>query len=113
MVFQSFFIFWCNIQVITHIKRPTYEKKNPETLLNRVPRDSQDLIDKVSISWNDIKGVGISFPGPVNAEEGIVITTHVLSSGWEGLRLKNFFEERLGMNGISFIQKYRRNEYAT
>lgn len=57
-----------------------------------VPR----LLDEAASRGGSVAGMGIGFGGPVETATGKVLVSHQVG-GWEGMALKNWFEDRFGL----------------
>ncbi|MEJ5304697.1 MAG: ROK family protein [Ignavibacteria bacterium] len=64
---------------------PTYAFENPQKVLGQIELGLKQLLNK--ISNEDIEGIGIGFPGKVNAEKGIV-TSAPNFNNWKNIQVR-------------------------
>lgn len=57
----------------TTIPTDAYEGEVP--VLNRIINSIEKVVNDSAVSYEDIKGIGIGSPGPLDAKQGIIITT--------------------------------------
>ncbi len=71
----------------------TLDKEGRDAVIGR-------MIEQTRAVWPtdgaQVAGIGISAPGPINPKEGIVTTPPNLA-GWRHVRLRDIFQERLGV----------------
>src|SRR5437763_1409447 len=64
----------------------------PERIIPRVYTAIQDALDKAGTSIEQIAGIGIAAPGPLNSDTGIVFAPPNLP-GWDRVPLRDIFTE--------------------
>lgn len=81
--------------VLTVIKRPTLAQKGRDPMIERLVRMLEDTAKKYGIHLKEVEGIGVGFPGPLDAEKGVVFNPPNLV-GWSLVPLKDILEKRLG-----------------
>jgi len=84
-------------RIITKESWPTSNFNNKDSLLNAIEINLFSLIRRTRLLPNQILGIGVGLPGPVDPKKGII---HFLPNikGWRKVRLKDILEKRLKMN---------------
>lgn len=62
-------------KIINQTTIPTDAHEGEMPVLNRIINSIEKVVNDSSISYEDIKGIGIGSPGPLDAKQGIIITT--------------------------------------
>lgn len=62
-------------KVINQTTIPTDAHEGEMPVLNRIINSIEKVVNDSAISYEDIKGIGIGSPGPLDAKQGIIITT--------------------------------------
>jgi glucokinase len=78
-------------EIIEEHSRPTEAEKGPDYVLDNMT----EVIDQLKSQY-EIKAVGIGAPGPLNAQEGIIIESPNLP-GWVNVPLVQILEEKSGL----------------
>ncbi len=84
-----------NFKIIDKAKFPT-AGKTPGEVLTMFLSESETLIEKYSLGFKDISGLGISCGGPLDAKKGIIMSPPNLS-GWDDIHVTEFFEKNTGI----------------
>ena len=71
-------------------------KSKPDEVIGVIIRTLNDIMKQNDIKLENIIGLGVTVPGPVNSETGIIHSLPNLN-GWEGISLKTIFKEALGV----------------
>jgi glucokinase len=74
-----------------YIKRPTNAQQGKDVVINRIEQTIYQVIDKSGVNLDNIKGIGIGVPGPIDARIGIVYSAPNLP-GWEGVPICRIIE---------------------
>lgn len=61
------------MNIIKKCSCPTNADMGPEVVVDRIGSLSESLVNENGFSMNDVKGIGIGTPGPVNLREGIIV----------------------------------------
>ncbi|WP_252311958.1 ROK family protein [Sinobaca sp. H24] len=64
-----------------------------DTVLERVIKQIKKVIEAPDFSFSNMIGLGISSPGPINAEEGIILSPPHLPL-WTNVNVVSIFEEQ-------------------
>jgi len=78
-------------RMLNIVKRPTQAEAGLETVLARIETAIREVADQ---HWQEVVGIGLIAPGPLNPWEGIVLQAPNLP-GWENVPLKTIFEKSL------------------
>ena len=62
-------------KIINHTTIPTDAQEGEVPVLNRIINSIEKVVNDSAVSYEDIKGIGIGSPGPLDAKQGIIITT--------------------------------------
>ena len=74
-------------EIIQRIQFPT-DVNNPQATLQKI----QETVQSFSVA---IAGVGLSFPGPLDLKQGLILDTPNLKGGWHGLAVSKELSARL------------------
>ncbi|MDX2075639.1 MAG: ROK family protein, partial [bacterium] len=82
-----------HLDILERVETLTLAETGPEATLNRIKEQIRRVMptDK-----NQIEGIGISAPGPLNPETGVIYTPPNLN-GWYHVPLKAILEEEFGI----------------
>lgn len=72
-------------------RKKTRPYDGPDAGRNRIVAAIRDALEDAGISPQELGGIGVGVPGPVNPEEGVVLQLPNL--GWEDIRLKATLEK--------------------
>lgn len=81
--------------VLTVIKRPTLAQKGKDSMIERLVRMLEDTAKKYGTRLEKVEGIGVGFPGPLDAKKGVVFSPPNLV-GWFHVPLKGILEKKLG-----------------
>ena len=62
-------------KIINQTTIPTDAHEGEMPVLNRIINSIEKVVNDSAVSYEDIKGIGIGSPGPLDAKQGIIITT--------------------------------------
>jgi glucokinase len=75
-----------------YIKSPTNAQQGKDVVISRIKQTIHQLIEKSEINIDNVLGIGIGAPGPLDARTGIVYAAPNLP-GWEGVPICSIIEE--------------------
>ncbi|MDR4496526.1 MAG: ROK family protein [Candidatus Scalindua sp.] len=78
------------------LKKPTRCKEGKEAMLQFLLSFMREIIRKSELPCEEIAGAGVGFPGPLDAETGIIFNPPNLT-GWDGIPLRRILEDELKM----------------
>ncbi|MEJ8552927.1 ROK family protein [Tepidibacter sp. Z1-5] len=85
-------------EVLDNIKIPTEVEKGPDNSINNIKKTIYELLERLNLTKNDLKGIGIGSPGPIDSEKGIIVESGNLK-GWKNVKLvEKLSEEFEGIN---------------
>jgi glucokinase len=76
---------------------PTDRAATPAEVVAVLLAMSGRAMAEAEVRWADLRGVGVSFGGPVDFPSGKTVTCHHLP-GWEGFPLRELVAERTGLS---------------
>src|SRR6266700_762613 len=79
--------------LLSRVGALTGENPIPERVIPRIFRLVQQALDEAHVSLEQVAGIGIAAPGPLDSRTGIVYAPPNLP-GWEQVPLRALFEER-------------------
>jgi glucokinase len=77
-------------------RRPTESSGNALDDLDRIAADARALLEKAGLAPAELAGVGVSLPGPLDLEHGLVLTPPNLP-GWNRAPVRDRLAEALGV----------------
>ncbi len=83
-----------NGDIHTLLKKSTHCKDGREEMIKFLVSFARETIEKSKVSIDVISGMGIGFPGPLNAETGIIFNPPNLN-GWDSVPLMSIIENEL------------------
>ncbi len=83
-----------NGDILTLLKRSTYCEDGREEMIKFIVSCAGETIEKSKLSKEEICGMGIGFPGPLNAETGTIFNPPNLQ-GWDSVPLRDILEKEL------------------
>ncbi len=83
-------------EIITILKKSTHCKEGKDEMIRFLISFSKETIEEARLSKEEISGIGIGFPGPLDAESGVIFNPPNLI-GWDNVSLKDILEEELKM----------------
>ncbi len=85
-------------EVLDNIKIPTEVEKGPNNSINNIKKNIYELLERLNLNKNNLKGIGIGSPGPIDSEKGIIVESGNLKD-WKNVNLvENLSEEFEGIN---------------
>ncbi len=79
-------------RIIKSIKVPTLAKEGPYPVIERIKKSIYDVLKEANIKLEDISGIGIISPGPIDSDKGLVINPSNLP-GWDHIPIVNLLKE--------------------
>jgi len=83
-----------NGDILTLFKKSTYCEDGMEEMIKFIVSCAGETIEKSKLSKEEICGMGIGFPGPLNAETGTIFNPPNLQ-GWDSVPLRDILEKEL------------------
>ncbi|MBT4177209.1 MAG: ROK family protein [Candidatus Marinimicrobia bacterium] len=83
-----------NGDILTLLKKTTYCEDGREEMIKFIVSCAGETIEKSKLSKDKICGMGIGFPGPLNAETGTIFNPPNLQ-GWDSVPLRDILENEL------------------
>ena len=83
-----------NGDILTLLKKSTYCEDGREEMIKLIVSFAGETIEKSKLSKDKICGMGIGFPGPLNAETGTIFNPPNLQ-GWDSVPLRYILEKEL------------------
>jgi len=80
----------------TRVGLLTGENPTPERVIPRVYDAIQETLDKTAASGEQIAGIGIAAPGPLNHKTGVIYNPPNLPA-WQGVPLRDMVAQRFGL----------------
>jgi glucokinase len=84
-----------NGKILQRFRRPTDPSGRPEDDIARMADDARRLLGEVGVAREEVTAIGISAPGPVDVERGLLIDPPNLP-GWGTVPVVSLVEEALG-----------------
>ncbi len=81
--------------ILSRAKKKTKAERPAEEILGRLTSVCIEAVEKADISFDEIKGIGIGSPGPLDPEKGMVIETPNLNL--TGACITDFVSNELGV----------------
>ena len=85
-----------NLTLIDKQQFATWKGRDPYTVLDELQTHSVSLLQKHSMTFADIAGIGISCGGPLDANRGIILSPPNLP-GWDHIEIVDYFEKKTGV----------------
>jgi glucokinase len=79
-------------EIKKHMKIPTHAEQGKELTIGRIKHSIQQIIHQSGLKINDIVGIGIGAPGPLDYKKGIIHYAPNLP-GWKEVPLANIIKE--------------------
>ncbi len=86
-------------QLLSRVSLLTGEPSTPERVIPRIYAAIQQALDEAHTSLDQIAGIGIGAPGPLNSRSGMVFAPPNLP-GWKRVPLRDIFEEHYSSQKI-------------
>ena len=81
-------------QILAEAKRATGADEGPEVVIKRMARTARKAARNAGIEWNEVTGLGVGAPGPIDPESGFVYNPPNLP-GWDEIALAPRLSEAL------------------
>jgi len=82
-------------EILARRRRPTEPTGNPEQDLARIADDARGLLAQAGAEEGDLRGVGVSVPGPLDIDRGRVVRPPNLA-GWEAVPVGKILQTEFG-----------------
>ena len=83
-----------NGEILTFLKKSTHCKEGRDEMIKFLVSFARETIEKSKLPKEKICGMGIGFPGPLNAETGTIFNPPNLN-GWDNVPLRDILEKEL------------------
>ncbi len=83
-----------NGDIHTFLKKSTHCKEGRDEMIGFIVSFAGEAIEKSKLPIEEIRGMGIGFPGPLNAETGTIFNPPNLN-GWDSVPLRDILEKEL------------------
>jgi glucokinase len=83
-----------NGDILTLLKKSTHCKEGRDEMIKFIVSFAGETIEKSKLPKEEICGMGIGFPGPLNAETGTIFNPPNLN-GWDSVPLRDILEKKL------------------
>jgi glucokinase-like ROK family protein len=81
-----------NTQVLVRESGPADVRNDPEVLLGEVKERLLDMMQRQGLTSEQILGVGVGVPGPVDFARGVLVAPPLMPA-WENYPIRDFFRE--------------------
>lgn len=82
-------------KLLAHRRRPTRPSGDPEQDLEAIIADAAALLEEAGVAWTEIEAVGVSAPGALDLERGVVVAPPNLP-GWREVPLRERLARAFG-----------------
>lgn len=89
-----------NNHILEHHAEAADVREAPEILLRRVGDVVLELLERHHATPEQVLGIGIGVPGPVNFEEGILIAPPLMPQ-WESFSIRDFMRRRFPVASVT------------
>lgn len=86
-------------KIINRLKVPTLAERGKEATIERIIETIHENVIQSTIALDNVIGIGIGAPGPLNVKKGIINFAPNLP-GWEGVPLKKILEDEFNMKVV-------------
>ncbi len=86
------------LQVLHRVKKRTAPQDGNSAVLKRICSTIEEVMELARVSADDVGGVGLAVPGPMDRDAGLIINTPNL--GFQNLSLKPHVEQHTGLRVI-------------
>jgi glucokinase len=83
-------------EILARSRRPTDPSGNPQADLRRMGADARRLVEQAGVALDQIAAVGVSVPGPLDADRGTVLHPPNLV-GWGEVPVRDILMSELGL----------------
>lgn len=66
--------------------------------LDRIKKTIQGALQDAKIQPNDLGGIGVGFPGPVDMQRGVIL--EAVNLGWQNMPLRKFLKKEYGCGAV-------------
>lgn len=84
-------VFDADFEVVGRERKKTRGHEGVKSGVERIIRSLNEAVEDAGVSWDQIRGIGVGVPGPVDMQRGIVIETANL--GWQDVPLRKMLAE--------------------
>lgn len=75
-------------------KKRTKAHEGQDSGLDRIKRTLEGALDDAGVSANELIGIGVGTPGPLDLDKGIILNAPNL--GWNNVEIKSYLEDNFG-----------------
>jgi len=86
-------------KMVSRLKVPTLAERGKEATIKKIIETIQENIIQSAIAFNDIIGIGIGAPGPLDIKRGVINFAPNLP-GWRDVPLKKILEDEFNMKVV-------------
>jgi len=86
-------------EVVAKTQQPTRKNRSPKSVFRQVSQLTKEIIQAPNVDKDSILGVGISVPGLVKSEDGVICVSPDLS--WENVEINRTLSEMIGLPVVS------------
>ncbi|MBV9689617.1 MAG: ROK family protein, partial [Ktedonobacteraceae bacterium] len=83
----------CGNRLLSRVRLLTGEEPLPERILPRIFAAIQQAVDEAGVTLDQIAGIGVGAPGPLNSRIGVVYAPPNLA-GWHNVPLRDLLEQQ-------------------
>lgn len=83
-------------ELLTKHTIPTDLSVSPNIMMKRINTTIQQLLNELKMTKDEIKGVGVGAPGPIDSKQGKIVCPPNLPS-WKGFELVENLKKRIGL----------------
>lgn len=82
--------------LLSRIGLLTGENPTPERVIPRALRAIEQALDQAHVSLDQVAGIGVGMPGPLNSHTGVVFSPPNLP-GWDSIPLRDIFSQQFNV----------------
>jgi glucokinase-like ROK family protein len=79
-------------QVLHEVEQPFSLEADPESCIRQIDENLKQVLRYTNLDINQISAVGISVPGPVNYESGLMSNAPIMP-GWDGFPIRSYLQQ--------------------
>lgn len=79
--------------IYARMTMPTGPEATPETVLEQIDQALKHNLNEADLTWNEVAGIGISAPGPLDNQAGIICSPPNLPR-WRNVPLRDMLQEQ-------------------
>ena len=83
-------------RIVAEAKLRTRAENGPDAVIERMVEAARQAVRKAEVDWQDVLGMGVGAPGPLDPETGIIYHPPNLP-GWDEIPLGPYLSEALGV----------------